>query len=380
MVKPFALLPVVMLVAACGSGNGANSPSPSATTSTTAARPASPPPQASPVIPSLRLVYRASDGNQYSIVAANADGSNRATLSGPGFAHPDLIRFVESRNRRWVAWADSGTVRVAASGSLSAATPVATAVVLSVLAVSEDGDSVAYQTRSGSGPTAAASLYVAHVHDGSAKLLRTFGGPLITCLGDAAFDSTAKRLIAFGCGAGKAVGLLLLNVADGSIISEDDGFSAWPNQWAFAHDLATVWVIDDSPNESHIVRYDTATRNRQVVYRSPSWRQADGSVAPNLTGPLLSPDGATLAFSRYPSDRVPEVYSMPSSGGTPAAIFKSSGFSRIESWSPDSGYIAVSVDTSTPTQRLRLIDPGTKAVVPVNTGTGYTEFLAWIAT
>jgi hypothetical protein len=378
MVKPLALLPVVMLVAGCGSGNGANSPSPSATTSTSAAISAAPSPQASPVATSLRLVYRAWDGNQYSIAAANADGSNRAALSGPGFAHPDLIRFVESRNRRWAAWADSGTVRVAASGSLSASTTVTTAVVLSVLAVSEDGDSVAYQTHTGSEATSAASLYVAHVHDRSVKLLRTFAGPLIMCLGDAAFDDTAKRLIAVGCGAGKAVGLLLLNVADGSIISEDDGFSAWPNQWAFAQDLATVWVIDDSSNESDIVRYDTATRNRHILYRSPSWRQADGSVAPNLSGPLVSPDGKTLAFSRYPADRVPEVYTMPSSGGTPTAIFKASAYSRMESWSPDGGYVALSVDNSTPAQRLRLIDPGTKAVVPVNTGTGYAEFLAWI--
>ena len=117
----------------------------------------------------------------------------------------------------------------------------------------------------------------------------------------------------------------------------------------------------------------------QVVYRSPSWRQSDASVANNLSGLfVLSPDGSTIAFSRYPPDRVLEVYVLPTSGGDPTMIFKSSNFGRVESWSPDGRYIVVSVDNSTPAQRMRLIDPRTKTVIPVNTGPGYVELLAWM--
>lgn len=385
--KALALLVVAILIGACGADRSTASSSPSmpqsptSTTTATAPRLEPPSPPALPGIPSLRLVYRSGDGNQYSIVAANADGSNRMTLSGANFVHPDLIRFVQSRSRRWTAWADGGELRTAASDRLTSATTlVTTSKLLSVLAISEDGDSIAYQTLTEKGPEVfSADLYVVHVHDRSVKLLRGFDGPMIGCLGDGAFDANAKRLIGVGCGAGKAAGLVLLNASDGSIISEDDGFFAWPYQWAFARDLATVWLIDESSGESDVVRYDTATRNRTVLYRSPSWRQSDGSVAPNLSGFFaLSPDGSALTFYRYPPDRVPEVYALPSSGGTPTMVFKSAGFGRVESWSPDGSYIAVSVDNSTPTQRVRLIDPRTKAVASVNTGAGFIELLAWM--
>jgi Tol biopolymer transport system component len=362
--KALALLSLAVLMGACGADR-----------STASSPPALPAP------PGLRLVFRAYDGNQYSIVAANADGSNRVTLSGANFVHPDLIRFIQSRSRRWTAWADGGDLRAAASDRLASATTlVTTSKLLSVLAISEDGDSIAYQTLTEKGPEVFSSnLYLLHVHDRSVKLLRGFDGPMIGCLGDGAFDANAKRLIVVGCGAGKAAGLVLLNASDGSIISEDDGFFAWPRQWAFAPDLATVWLIDESASESDVVRYDTASRKRDVLYRSPSWRQSDGSAAPNLSGLfVLSPDGSAVAFYRYPQDRVPEVYVLPSTGGTPTMVFKSAGFSRVESWSPDGGYVAVSVDNSTPTQRVRLIAPRTKAVVPVTTGAGYIELLAWM--
>jgi hypothetical protein len=271
---------------------------------------------------------------------------------------------------------------VAASANLSSATTlVTTTKPLAALAVSDDGDTIAYEIRTTNDPmTAAADLYVVHVHDRSVRLLREFAGPFITCLGDAAFDTSAQRLIAVGCGSGQSAGLLLLSAVDGSIISEDDKFFAWPGQWAFAADLKTVWLIVDGTTEGDVVRYDTAMRAREVLYRSPVWRQSDGSAAPNLPGPvLLSPDETGLAFSRYTQDRAPEVYELPSAGGTATMIFKSTTFGRLESWSPDASDVAISVDNSTPTQRMRLIDPRTKAVSPVNTGTGYVEFLAWIA-
>jgi hypothetical protein len=269
---------------------------------------------------------------------------------------------------------------VAASKNLSSATTVVTtSKSLVALAVSDDGDSIAYEIHTSNDPmTSAADLYIVHVHDRSVRLLREFAGPFITCVGDAAFDSAAQRLIAVGCGSGQAAGLLLLSAVDGSIISEDDKFSAWPGQWAFAADLKTVWLIVDGANEGDVVRYDTATRTRHVLYRSPVWRQSDGSAAPNLSGPLLSPDETGLIFSRYTQDRAPEVYSLPSASGAATMIFKSATFSRLESWSPNGSYVAISVDNSTPTQRLRLIDPRTKAISAVNTGVGYVEFLAWV--
>jgi hypothetical protein len=61
-------------------------------------------------------------------------------------------------------------------------------------------------------------------------------------------------------------------------------------------------------------------------------------------------------------------------------IFKSATFSRLESWSPSGSYVAISVDNSTPTQRMRLIDPRTNAISAVNTGAGFIEFLAWVLT
>jgi Tol biopolymer transport system component len=254
------------------------------------------------------------------------------------------------------------------------------AKVLTVLAVSNDGDTIAYEIHTTKTPsTSAVELYVVHVRDRSIKLLRTFAGPFIKCLGDAAFDPTAQRVIAVGCGSGHAAGLLILRTADGSIISQDDKFFAWPGQWAFSADLKTVWLIVDGTRESDVVRYDTATRTRKVLYRSPVWLQSDGSAAPNLPGPvLLAPDETHVIFSRYTRDRSPEVYVLPSAGGTATVIFKSSTFGRLESWSPGGAYVAISVDNSTPTQRMRLIDPRTKAISAVNTGAEYIEFLAWI--
>jgi hypothetical protein len=256
------------------------------------------------------------------------------------------------------------------------------AKTLSVLAVSDDGGTIAYEIHTTNDPsTSAAELYVVHVRDRSIKLLRTFAGPFINCLGGAAFDSTAQRLIAVGCGSGQAAGLLLLSIVDGSIISEDDKFFAWPGQWAFAADLKTVWLIVDGTTEGDVVRYDTATRTREVLYRSPVWLQSGGSAAPNLPGPvLLAPDETDVIFSRYTQDRAPEVYVLPSAGGTATVIFKSTIFGRLESWSPGGAYVAISVDNSTPTHRMRLIDPRTKAISAVNTGAGYIEFLAWLVT
>jgi hypothetical protein len=371
--KAFALLAVAIMLGDCGAGKTAsNSVSPST--------PPSPTATATTGWPALRLVYRAYDGSQYSIVAQSANGSGRVTLAGPNFAHPDLIRFVESRNRRWVAWADGGELRVAASKNLSSPiTVVTTSKSLIALAVSDDGDSIAYEIHTTNDPmTAAADLYVVHVHDRLVRLLRELTGPFISCLGDAAFDTAAQRLMAVGCGSGQAAGLLLLSSVDGLIISEDDKFFAWPGQWAFAADLKTVWLRVDGAAEGDIVRYDTATRTREVLYRSPVWRQSDGSAAPNLSGPLLSPDETSLIFSRYTQDRAPEVYALPSAGGTATMIFKSATFSTAGPWSPNGAYVAISVDNSTPTQRMRLVDPRTKAISAVNTGAGFAEFLAWI--
>jgi hypothetical protein len=386
--KALALLAAAIMLGACGAGKTGNgSPSPSnlpSLAATVTATQASPSPSMPPTaaVPALRLVYRTYDGSQYSLVAESADGSDRVTLAGSNFAHPDLIRFIESRNRRWAAWADGGELRVAASKNLSSATTVVTtSKSLVALAVSDDGDSIAYEIHIGNDPmTSAADFYIVHVHDRSVRLLREFAGPFITCLGDAAFDTAAQRLMAVGCGSGQAAGLLLLSAVDGSIISEDDKFGAWPGQWAFAADLKTVWLTVDGAAEGDVVRYDTATRARQVLYRSPVWRQSDGSAAPNLSGPLLSPDETTLIFSRYTQDRAPEVYALPSAGGTATMIFKSATFSTAGPWSPNGAYVAISVDNSTPTQRLRLVDPRTKAISAVNTGAGFIEFLAWIVT
>src|SRR5712692_2045213 len=389
--KAFALLAVAIMLGACGAGKTANgSPSPSnlpslaATVTATQTSAESPSPSTSPTaaVPALRLVYRTYDGSQYSIVAESADGSDRVTLAGSNFAHPDLIRFIESRNRRWAAWADGGELRVAASQNLSSATTVVTtSKSLVALAVSDDGDSIAYEIHTTNDPmTSAADLYIVHVHDRSVRLLREFAGPFITCVGDAAFDTAAQRLMAVGCGSGQAAGLLLLSAVDGSIISEDDKFFAWPGQLAFAADLKTVWLTVDGAAEGDIVRYDTATRTREVLYRSPVWRQSDGSAAPNLSGSLLSPDETTLIFSRYTQDRAPEVYALPSAGGTATMIFKSATFSTAGPWSPNGAYVAILVDNSTPTQRMRLVDPRTNAIIAVKTGAGFIEFLAWIVT
>ena len=86
---------VAILLGACGSNQDANRASPSDSGRPTAT--ATPTPTAT----SLRLLYRAWDGDKYFLVAANADGSNSVVLSGANFANPDLIRFVQSRSRRW---------------------------------------------------------------------------------------------------------------------------------------------------------------------------------------------------------------------------------------------------------------------------------------
>ena len=367
--KPFVLLPLAILMCACQTADTSRTHSSVGSTSTTPA-----------VVSALRLAYRTYDGSQYGLAVANADGSKVVKLSGPNFVHPDLIRFVQSRNRRWAAWADGGDLRVAASSTLSSASTVATSSKpVSVLAVSDDGETIVYEILTPTGPEAFTSeLYVEHLHDRSIKLLRTLAGSFITCLGDGAFDVTAQRLIAVGCGSGQAAGLLILNASDGSIISEDDKFFAWPGQWAFASDLKTVWLVVDGTTESDIVRYDTATRTREVLYRSPVWRQSDGSIAPNLAGPvLLAPDESELVFSRYAQGAAPEVLELPSAGGTSTMIFKSTTFGGLLSWYPNR-YVAISVDNSTPTQRIRLIEPLTKTITAVDTGTGYVEFLAWV--
>ena len=388
--KRIAPLAVVVVLCACGSGTAAgSSPSPSLQTSPTATITAtqpsaeSPLPSASPdpLIHALRLLYRTYDGNNYGLAAGNADGTDVIGLSGPSFAHPDLIRFTESRNRRWAAWSDGGHLWFAASVRLAAAqTLTASSKPISVLAVSDDGDTVAYEVLTETGPEAfAGELYSVHVHDRSIKLLRNLTGPFITCLGSGAFDELAQRLIGIGCGAGQAAGLLLLNAVDGSVISEDDGFSAWPDQWAFSRDLRAVWLIVDGTTEADVVHYDTTTRARQVLYRSPVWKQSDGSAAPNLLGPvLLAPDESVVVFGRFTQDHSPEVNALPSGGGNAIIIFKDGDFG-LESWSPDGGYVAVSVGSSTPSQRMRLINPRTKSASAVTTAGGYVAFLGWIA-
>ncbi len=345
----------------------------------------SPSPAAVPSLPAL--LYRAlsgSDGTEaqrYSLVATSLDGSNKAILPASSFPNPDLVRLAQSRNGRWLAWTSSGELRSAASAKLPAFVAVtASPNLLSALAVSEDGKKIAYQSSRGSGLTAGVDLYVADVHANTVRLVGSFAGPLIVCLADAAFDETAQKLTAIGCGSGAEAGLVVIDVTNGSIVSEDDSFRVSPQSAVFAPDLATVWLIQESPTESDIVRYDTASRTRQVLYRSPAWLQSDGSVAPNLAGFLiLSPDGAALAFRRYPPDRIPEIYTIPSSGEAPSMLAKSSRISRIEWWSPDWGYLVVSLDASTPRQRMWLLDPRTKTVLPVDTGASFIEFLAWLA-
>ena len=59
-------------------------------------------------------------------------------------------------------------------------------------------------------------------------------------------------------------------------------------------------------------------------------------------------------------------------------IFKSNTVARLESWAPDGASVAVNVDNSTPTQRVRLVDVRSQSAVPIDTGKGFAEFLAWV--
>ena len=376
----FVALAGLVIITACGSVGSdtrQGSPSPVGTSLSPSTSPSASPSASS----KFGFVFRTWDGTAYGLELENSDGSGKMVLSGSNFAHPDLLRFVESRNRRWAAWANGGDLLVAASTNLSSATTVVTSgKSLSPLAVSDDGATVAYVVRTTNDPTTMASeLHVVYVQDRSTKLLHTFSGPFINCLGDGAFDALAQRLIAVGCGSGQAAGLVLMSTSDGSIISEDDQFFAWPDQWAFSQDLKSVWLINDSASESDIVLYDVATRSRQVLYRSPVWHQSDGSAAPNLPGFLpLSPDGSKLVFTRYPPDRSAEIYVISSAGGPATMIFKSNTVARLESWAPDGASVAVNVDNSTPTQRVRLVDVRSQSAVPIDTGKGFAEFLAWV--
>lgn len=369
-----------LLLAACGPAN----PPMGGTTGSPTISTASPSSSALPGGPGL--LYRALSGSEgtqaqrYSLVAAYLDGSNRMILPSTSFAHPDLVRFVQSRNGRWLVWVDGEGLRTAPSANISAAvTVLSTTNAMGALAISEDGGTIAYETSKGSDLTAGIEVHVANVHANTDKLVRSFTGPLISCLADAAFDELAQKLAAIGCGSGGRAGLVVINVIDGSIVSQDDGFGVWPYGVVFARDLATAWLVQDLQSDSDIVRYDTTSRKRQILFHSPPWHQSDGSIAPNLSPVLLlSPDETQLAFGRYPPDRVPEVYIISSAGGTPTMIDKSSRYSRIESWSPDGKYVAISVDASTPTERMLLIDPLTKNVLPVDTGAQFVEFLAWL--
>jgi len=99
----FVVLAGLVTITACGSVSpdtrqGSRSPvgtSPSTSTS----------PSASPSASSkFGFVFRTWDGTAYGLKLENSDGSGKMVLSGSNFAHPDLLRFVESRNGRWAAW------------------------------------------------------------------------------------------------------------------------------------------------------------------------------------------------------------------------------------------------------------------------------------
>jgi hypothetical protein len=297
------------------------------------------------------------------------------------------VTFVQSRNGRYLAWSDNLELRTAASTKLNEAVTIArTKEVLVPLAISEDGGAIAYEILFGTASAvdpSSAKLYIANVHNRSVRLIHTFDGPFIRCLSDASFDTTGAKLAAIGCGSGQEAGLLVIATSNGKVLSEDDGFRSYSRGTVFRADLTTAWQIDPANDDSNIVRYDVASRRRKVLYQSQSWRQSDGSIAPNLAGfLLLSPDESTLAFRRYPRDRIPEVYTIPSSGGAAAMLAKDERIGRIESWSPDGKYVTISLrrSASTPTQRLLLIDPRTKQKILFDdTGATFNGFLAWIA-
>jgi hypothetical protein len=322
----------------------------------------------------------------YAFIVASLDGSNKVRRSLGAYARPNEVRFVQSRNGRYLAWSDHLELRTAASTKLNEAVTIAqTKETLVPLAISQNGDAIAYQilfgTEKAEGPSSA-KLYIANVHNRSVRLIHTFDGPFIRCLSDASFDTTGAKLAAIGCGSGQEAGLLVIATGNGKVLVEDDGFRSWPRGTVFGHDLATVWLIDPAKDNSDIVRYEVASRRRKVLYHSQAWRQSDGSVAPNLGGLLLSADQTTLAFRRSPRDRIPEIYTIPSSGGVAAMLAKDERIGRTESWSPDGKYVTISLGrrASTPTQRLLLIDPRTRQrVLFDDTGATLNNFLAWIA-
>jgi hypothetical protein len=343
-------------------------------------------PSTAPTLPATRLLYLGqapAESPQYSFVVANLDGRNKVTRSLGDYPRPNEVRFVQSRNGRYLAWSDHLELRTAASSRLKeAVTIAATTDWLAPLAISEDGDTLAYEVlMEGTHGPGSAKLYLAHVHDKSVKLLRTFSGPFIVCLGQAAFDQTASKLAAVGCGSGMAAGLLVIDASNGTVLSEDDGFRVWPGQAVFGHDLTTVWLIDSGNDSDSIVRYDVGSRSRLVLYRSPGWRQADGSWAPNLAGIFLSPDEGTVAFRGYPPDRIQTIYTIPSSGGSAAVLVREPRVMGIGPWSPDGKYLMVPLarEPTTATQRLLLIDPRTKQQILFDdTGVTLNNFLAWV--
>jgi Tol biopolymer transport system component len=92
-------------------------------------------------------------------------------------------------------------------------------------------------------------------------------------------------------------------------------------------------------------------------------------IAARAGCPAWSPDGRTIAFTRFPAD---ELRVLPAAGGTGRLLASRIGGCSPVEWSPDSARVAFSGDT-----RLRIVDVASGAVVGTPASLGTTGAFAW---
>ena len=205
-------------------------------------------------------------------------------------------------------------------------------------AISPDGkqvaffwDPVGHEGESGSGQERS-GLYVQLV-DGSQPLrLADAGGGFI---GNAAWSPDGRQ-IAYGRCDDDGAGIYTVSplggpqhkVTDVSCLYGDPGHAQW------THDGKALVLVDRCGAEQAggVVLFSLETGKKRCLSSPPSGNETD-------VGPVLSPDGQTVAFIRMSSSIVGDIYTVPVAGGEVRRLSREKNAVWQLMWSADGGSI-----------------------------------------
>jgi serine/threonine protein kinase len=112
--------------------------------------------------------------------------------------------------------------------------------------------------------------------------------------------------------------------------SQDEAAPAWiPGQNRFVY---TIF------REAHL---EIRVRSRTEGWDQPIVTQDDfpGELTRIIQAPVVSPDGESVAYVRWPVDGPPAIWLSPIRGGTPTKLFDTAGSQIAFDWSPDGRWL-----------------------------------------